>query len=83
MKLWEKLIIGIAVAGTVGVITWRSGLLDRILHRGQPMESEEVWDVESDERGIPIRITIHRKWWELNNPELAISKGGKDGEGTF
>jgi len=70
MKSWEKLLIGAAVAGAAGFIVWRSGLLDRILvrrARSQPsqlptlMENEEVWEVESDERGIPQRITIHRK----------------------
>lgn len=71
MKLWEKLLVGVGVAGVVGVIVWCSGLLNRTLgaaHGGsQPqsppvlMRNEEVWEVESDERGIPRRIVIHRE----------------------
>jgi len=71
MRLWEKLLAGIGVAGVIGIIVWRSGLMDRIrgaAHGGsQPqslpvlMENEEVWEVESDEMGIPQRIVIHRK----------------------
>lgn len=74
MKLWEKLLVGAAVAGVAGVIVWRSRLLSRLRGLQSPqaslpksqsppvlMENEEVWDVESDEQGIPQRITIHRK----------------------
>jgi hypothetical protein len=67
MKFWEKLLLGAAVAGVVGFIAWRSGLLEKLRAHSQSqglrpvMENEEIWDVESDELGIPKRITIHRK----------------------
>ncbi len=69
MRLWEKLLVGVGVAGVVGVIVW--SLLNRTpgtAHgSSQPqsppvlMRNEEVWEVESDDRGIPQRIVIHRE----------------------
>lgn len=67
MKLWEKLLVGGTVAGVAGVIIWRSGILSRLRARSPSqelrpvMENEEVWEVESDEWGIPQKITIHRR----------------------
>ncbi|MBW2673173.1 MAG: hypothetical protein JRD89_07125 [Deltaproteobacteria bacterium] len=62
MRLWVKILAGIAAGVAACLIAWRCGLLrPRPEERRTLMENEEVWDVISDEHGIPQRIVIHRK----------------------